>query len=349
VKRLSLFLTILCAIAPAMAQQSLSGHLFSGNSGAVSSAFARLRLDNQGANVAKVSGTGILVQTQFDVPANSTTGVFSSSFWDNDHISPAGTQWIVEYWFNGQMVSQATYTFTGGGPYNLDSMAPNTTLPVIAAPTGDTTYVRVDNGNTSSWNPTMLSFSLLGTASGTRFLCFPDQLPGSWTALTQTHDAVCTFDINGGLNSGALTIAPHSGGSAGIRLVGSTGIFSYVANQHLFTNGGSTVLGIGANGTGLTINQGVWQSGTGFKHARVATCSTTTTSLSTCGVTITWGGSAFADTNYTMACTLESPNTQGGVGYFNNKTTTTVQVGIINFTSGTAVTSGFIDCIAIHD
>jgi hypothetical protein len=149
-RRLSLLLTIcLLTITPAFAQYTASGHtMTSGGNPAQTTSFVRFRLDNYGANIPRVLGTGALVNDPPDVTSNPGTGLYSQTLYANDQITPAGTQWIVEYWYNGQMQSTAAFTLTAASaPWNLDSLAPNTTTPVVPAGTGDGTYGRIDGGN----------------------------------------------------------------------------------------------------------------------------------------------------------------------------------------------------------
>jgi len=86
----------------------------------------------------------------------------------------------------------------------------------------------------------------------------------------------------------------------------------------------------------------------GFKHQRFAmTCSTTTAQLSTCAQTLTWT-TPFNDSLYTATCTLDQPNVAGSIGWTAGKTSSTMQVGIVNYSSGVALNAGWINCNAEH-
>jgi hypothetical protein len=88
-------------------------------------------------------------------------------------------------------------------------------------------------------------------------------------------------------------------------------------------------------------------NGTGAQHARTAGCTTAASANATCDTTVTWPV-AFADTNYTVVATLDSPS--GGVVFVKstkNKTTTTVDVTLVTITA--AASSGTINLIGIHD
>ncbi|MCI0422752.1 MAG: right-handed parallel beta-helix repeat-containing protein [Acidobacteria bacterium] len=104
----------------------------------------------------------------------------------------------------------------------------------------------------------------------------------------------------------------------------------------------------GGASTSWEFNGSIGQ-GTGAKHGRVTTGSCATTG---CQVTLTWGGSAFADANYTPVCSVEDPTAQSettGLRFakISSKTTTTVVVDVDNF-SGAGVT-GTLHCHAFHD
>jgi hypothetical protein len=112
--------------------------------------------------------------------------------------------------------------------------------------------------------------------------------------------------------------------------------------------------------TDVTINYGVSSNGSGLKHVRTdASCTTSTSMLSTCAVSITWPGTAFADTNYTITCTPKNItwNLHGAtiVAYSltipdSSKTTSGASVVLTNLeTSGGQPTLAGLNCIAIHD
>lgn len=108
-----------------------------------------------------------------------------------------------------------------------------------------------------------------------------------------------------------------------------------------------------ANAGGITIASpgilvGIPTDGSGFKHKRVASCTTPASASSTCDTTVTWG-TAFADANYTVTCSGEgSPSgTPLAVGVA-SKTASAVTYRI---SCQTALASSFtnIDCVAVHD
>jgi hypothetical protein len=104
----------------------------------------------------------------------------------------------------------------------------------------------------------------------------------------------------------------------------------------------------------VKLNGGVNNTGTGIKHVRsTASCTTGNNVGNTCSVTITWPGTAFADTNYTVVC---SPEKQIASPYaaswffipLGGRTTSTFVVTMETLNS-LATSLNSLDCIGIHD
>jgi hypothetical protein len=88
---------------------------------------------------------------------------------------------------------------------------------------------------------------------------------------------------------------------------------------------------------------GIFNNGSGFKHARVTACTGAATS---CNTSFTWT-TAFADTNYTAACTYVSSAQTAWVANLGSKSTTGFSVGLVANVNITG--AGEVDCIAVHD
>jgi Pectate lyase superfamily protein len=165
----------------------------------------------------------------------------------------------------------------------------------------------------------------------------PDGLYPGVSVQYGAYDMVLGHD-NTGSHGGAIQC--YTGGS-GYTLGTSWG--SCALNPY----GGPTQIG-SANGIATVTQSDLPDSKYSFQHIRVATCSTTTTSLSNCSLgPISWPV-AFADANYTVVCTPDGFNVAGATTAY-NKAAASIYIGVVNLTSGTAVTSGNIDCIAKHD
>lgn len=109
-----------------------------------------------------------------------------------------------------------------------------------------------------------------------------------------------------------------------------------------FTNAGKIQVGGGVSTAAIP---GI---GAGIQHRRVAGCVTAAEQGATCSTTLTWTA-AFADTDYTVACSGEG--SVSGVpmnGGTTNKKASTIEVLTVAAT-GVAARYTSIDCIAMHD
>jgi len=82
-----------------------------------------------------------------------------------------------------------------------------------------------------------------------------------------------------------------------------------------------------------------------IKDVHPTTSCTTTGSFGHCTITVTWPGTAFSDTNYTVVCT---PGAFNWLLYVTNKTTTTANVNAQSF-YGSQATFDSANCVAVHD
>ena len=88
--------------------------------------------------------------------------------------------------------------------------------------------------------------------------------------------------------------------------------------------------------------------GTGLKHGRVTTGAIS--GSTSAAVTLTWGGSAFANTSYTVNCSVLEATTSAStlrVHHVESVTTTTVVVRVVNDDAGSK--TGTLHCMAMHD
>jgi hypothetical protein len=105
------------------------------------------------------------------------------------------------------------------------------------------------------------------------------------------------------------------------------------------------------NATELLIGQGISNAApaggeSGFQHKRVGSCTTASTAGSTCTTPVQWT-SAFADTDYTVACSVDGPVGTPYVLNTSSKARGRVAVTIVNLTG--VASRGTINCIAVHD
>lgn len=120
------------------------------------------------------------------------------------------------------------------------------------------------------------------------------------------------------------------------------------ANQfaHTIAASGNLTCSTVGSVTNLAVSTGVTNAN-GMQHVRTSGCTTAASANSTCDTAITWPV-AFADTNYTVAATLDTPT--GGLVFVlstKNKATTGIDVTLITLTA--VASSGIVDIIAMHD
>lgn len=140
-----LIILALCASSFAATPITVTGISQSGNAGGLKgNSFTRFRLRNFAGFVPRVVGTGIIVQTQFDVRPSDSLGNFTTPIYSNDDIVPntcdpggvtACTWWTVEYWNDGKISFSGNYCIPNTAPtYDLTMATPCQTPPMPAAP-----------------------------------------------------------------------------------------------------------------------------------------------------------------------------------------------------------------------
>jgi hypothetical protein len=124
---------------------TVSGNLVSPGTSSVSSrAFVRFWIRGAGGNQCRVSGTGIILPSYYDF--TPTAGAISGTLYDSlTEISCGGSVGVAWYgvqaYYDGKPGPEVPYNVTGAS-FNLNSATPNTTSPVVSAPTGDSTYLQ---------------------------------------------------------------------------------------------------------------------------------------------------------------------------------------------------------------
>ena len=174
-----------------------------------SNTYVEFKLRNYGSSLPRISGTAVVVsKTQRFNPDGS--GDISGNIYRNDNITPDGTFYRVCVFDNGRRFRCNDYTIAAS-TFDLTSATPNTTPPVVTAPTGDATYQRLDGGNNATGNyvPNASGLNLgaggatwdlfagtvgIGTASPT----VPLHVVGTAALFDSTTDADFTFTIDCG-------------------------------------------------------------------------------------------------------------------------------------------------------
>lgn len=115
------------------------------------------RADNSGAYQSpvnpRVSGVGVISNYTGNC-VSATAGSYSITPYANDVITTQNGQatvWAVTLKSkHGGETTLGTYRFTANNTYDLSVATPLSTVPAVTAPTGDTTYLRLDGGNIAS-------------------------------------------------------------------------------------------------------------------------------------------------------------------------------------------------------
>jgi hypothetical protein len=140
--------------AIAFATTSVTGNLQDAGGAAVNGrVFVRFWLRGCNANQPRAAGIALIAPAgapgYYKDFTPDTSGAISGTIYKNSEIECGGqtgvTWWGVQVYRDGKPGPEIPYNVTGS--FNLNSATPNTTNPVVPAPTGDSTYCRIDAGN----------------------------------------------------------------------------------------------------------------------------------------------------------------------------------------------------------
>lgn len=94
------------------------------------------------------TSSGVIVPTATQCVSPDGSGHISTTVIANDQITPSNSIYSVTYTFNGRVVHGDIFQFAlADGTENLNTKTSLSTVPVVSTPTGDTTYARLDGGN----------------------------------------------------------------------------------------------------------------------------------------------------------------------------------------------------------
>jgi hypothetical protein len=114
----------------------------------------RFQLQNCTGNIPRVISSGVIVQAQYDFKPDAA-GLVTGTIYGNDEIDCGGYQnsvYAVIYLKNG-IPLQPSYTYlinAESGTFNPATAVPTSSVPAVYPPDGDTTYIRLDGGNSTS-------------------------------------------------------------------------------------------------------------------------------------------------------------------------------------------------------
>lgn len=162
-KLLSLFALLLFPLSLS-ATTAVTGHISNLGTGSVTSGtFVRFWLRGCGGNQPRITGTALIGPSQggvffFDFVANGSGNVSGTLYSTRDaagagngEIECGGSYTAVWYGVQAFSAGKGGPEFAvhakSGGTLDISTIAPISVNPVVTAPTGDTTYARLDGGN----------------------------------------------------------------------------------------------------------------------------------------------------------------------------------------------------------
>jgi hypothetical protein len=182
--------------------------------------------------------------------------------------------------------------------------------------------------------------------------CFP----GIDCAVNLSADTVGTLvPLRGGLGfdaSGAVKgslIAGTGPGAFGLVTPGADNLpLIYDATQPQGVRaGGPQTLGPILNS--VPFAAGISNTGAGFQHTRTASCTPINGNQDTiCVTAVTWA-TPFADTNYTVVCTIEATANTPILVHVDNPSKTAAAINVVHGNFAVGVSTGILDCLAVHD
>lgn len=264
-RRFAFCLLFFLLLGSAGATTTVTGTMQSLGGSNVTGGFVRFWLRGCAGNQPRVSGSGLIAPTlggvyYFDFAANGS-GVLAGTLYSNRDAtgllggelecggSTTATWYGMQAFFGGKGGPEVAVYAKNGSTLDISSVTPITTNPVIAAPTGDSSYLRLDAGN----SPVTGAATFSGTMTAPR--------PGIFTGTSTL------YNFFAGVNGTAAWTPQGPGSQEG--LVGAVTVPSsatihqanavagYVTNSSTGMGGGGAVAGY-FNALALVNNAHVW-------------------------------------------------------------------------------------------
>ena len=146
-KKLLLFLALVAL--PAWGQTTtITGKVQDLGAAVATNSYVQFELRNYASNIPRVNGVSVLGarKKRFNPDTN---GDVSGTLYRNDAIDPAGTYYRMCVFDRGRRFRCADFEIKAAS-FDISSATPMTTTPVVAPPTGDSTYQRLDGGNNAA-------------------------------------------------------------------------------------------------------------------------------------------------------------------------------------------------------
>jgi len=155
------------------------------------------------------ANSGVPVQnTKLDVKPASD-GSFSASLLSNSDITPTGSWYHVYFLQNGRAYSEGDLPSLTGMAVNLNSTVYQNPPPVVPAPTGDTTYVRLDGTNAESFRGAgayLYADAFPGATMARRTVAAAAACPSTGCTIDARQSADLTMDVAISLGSDSQPI-----------------------------------------------------------------------------------------------------------------------------------------------
>lgn len=258
-------LLLVLLVAPAFATTTVTGNIQTLGATPGPRSFVRFTLRGCGGNAPAVSGVALIAPSSganyfIDFPSDASGNISGTLYATRDsagtgggEISCGGSTTSVWYGMtafgDGKAGPEVAIHAKNGTTLDISSVTPITTNPVVTAPTGDTTYARLDSGNqpflgnvTPNGNGTLS----LGTSSN-RWKLFATTaditsgsttnfLPSTITGSAIIGEANVTLGTGSGRAYGVVGVAKGSSDSAGDIAYG--GYFRSTASNNVGTEVG---------------------------------------------------------------------------------------------------------------
>lgn len=284
-------LVVLMALsASALATTAVTGHitrLDTTTPGAT--AYVRFWLRGTRGNQPRITGTGAIAP-QFsgsafyvDLPADASGNISGTIYSTRDSTGTgagdieAGGSYTAVYYgmqvFNSGIAGpESPVHAKSGGALDIANVTPVSTLPVITSPTGDSTYARIDGGNTPFSGAVSFGSTINATHGGTLGGAFTGSATLNFTnagIFTNTQQNLYLQSLLGGCNptsqwNSVFNLPNHATEAStfcGVIASGATvfqenSVGAYVENQNGATTAGVAVFGMATAST--TVDGRVW-------------------------------------------------------------------------------------------
>ena len=130
------------------------GNLYDLSGVTVADCTVEILLAGFGSQLPRVAGTAMLARVA--PPATTESGVFTTTLWGNDVITPANTFYVITIFDpDGNVIQTGNYQFTGSGSFDLSLQTPFDPVAPIPVPPGDYfEYGEVPSGAIDGTNAT---------------------------------------------------------------------------------------------------------------------------------------------------------------------------------------------------